>query len=141
MAALNTIDGDLVGVWISTNTVTPDYAEVVCAENTKVDGSADLKKKSTKCGVAKKTGPVDWTITGSGVHDSAPGTGKISADAMIALLQSGDEFLVKVAHTTAALVYRQGTAVLSKYSEDFSVGGFGEFDFTIDVIGDLDVVA
>lgn len=140
--ATNAIQGDLVGLFISTNLVTPAWKEIVCAENTGVDGSRDVNTRRTKCGVVKGFGPAAWTITGSGTHNSAPTTSQVSAQALIDAFQAETPILVKVVHATDdALYYRDGTGQITKYTEGANTGDPLSFDFTIDIEGDLVTVA
>jgi hypothetical protein len=139
--ATNEIQGDVVGLWITTvltGTVAADWKEVVCAENTGVDGSRDVNKKRTKCGVVKGYGPADWSINGTGANNSSPATGQVSSDDLAVYFQDGTDILVKVAHaTTEALYYRQGQGQITKFNEGANTGDPLSFDFTIDISGDL----
>lgn len=143
--ATNHIDGDLVGVFISEVLVTPlssDWKEIVCGMDVGLDGSSDVSTKRTKCGTIKNVGPAAWSITGTGTHNTVPGTDQVSAEKLIALFQNGTEILVKIVHaTTASLLYRQGSGQISKYSEKLSTGESAEFDFAIDVSGNLDLTS
>lgn len=135
----NEIQGDVVGVWASTDGGTT-WKEIVCAENTGVDGSRDVNSKRTKCGVIKGYGPASWQITGSGAANSAPGTGKASSQDLIGWFNDETPLTMKVAHATdAALYYRSGAGQLSKYTETANSGDAVAFDFTFDISGALTI--
>lgn len=143
--ATNAIQGDLIGLFISEVLVTPlttDWKEVVCGENAGLDGSRDVTSKKTKCGVIKGYGPTSWVITGSGTHNTAPGTTQISANKLISLFQGETEILVKLVYATdSSLYYRQGEGQITKYTEGANVGDPLSFDFTIEVTGIIDFTA
>jgi hypothetical protein len=136
--ATNEIQGDLVGLYFSTNLVTPDWKEVVCAENTGLDGTRDVNSKRTKCGVIKGFGPSAYSITGSGAANTTPGTGKMSADDILDLFQNETDVLVKMEHaTTAALYSRVGKGQVTRYSETANTGDVVSYDLTVDISGPL----
>lgn len=141
MSNVNAIQGDMVGLFVSTVLVSPqttDWKEVVCAENTGVSGSRDVNKKRTKCGVVKGFGPIDWQITGTGTLNSAPSTGQLSGNDLIALCQNETDVLVKVVHATTSTLYtRQGQGQFSKHTESANTGDPLSFDFTIEIEGNL----
>ena len=140
--ATNAIQGDLVALSISTNVTTPAYKEVVCSENSGLDGSADVNTKRTKCGVIKGVGPMAWTFTGSGAFNSIPGGSAMSAQELVTAAQDQTPILVKLAHATdATIYYRQGQGIISSYSETANSGDVVSYDFTIDIEGDLDVLS
>lgn len=136
------IEGKLVGVWISTNLTTPAYKEIVCGQDTGLDGSKNITTLETKCGTLKTAGPANWQLTGSGVANSEPGTNELSADELIGIMQGDTQVLVKLVHATdTALYYRQGTGTMTAYSESGSVSDSITFDFTIEIDGNLDTSA
>jgi hypothetical protein len=139
--ATNEIQGDLVGLFISTVLVSPlttDFKEVVCAENSGLDGSADVNTRRTKCGVVKGVGPMGWTVTGTGTNNSAPGTNQISANTLVSLAQNQTPVLVKMVHaTTSSLYTRIGQGIISRYAESANAGDPLGFDFTIDISGNM----
>lgn len=135
----NSLKGKEVFIHISTNLVTPAYSVLVCQINGGLSGSRDVNTQSTKCGVAKAGGEPNYQVTGSLAANTAPGTGEISADDLIALFESGDSFLFKLAHTTPANYYRAGTGFLSNYSETANDGETVNADFTIEVEGGIDI--
>jgi hypothetical protein len=134
------IDGKVVILYISTNTVTPAYDSVVC----KIDGglamTSNVNTVENSCGIAKARGAANYSITGSLAANTAPGTGELSAEDLIVLADSGAEFLWKYADDpTTPNLYRQGTGFFSSYSETYNYGDVVKADFTIDVIGSVDV--
>lgn len=136
------IQGDVVGIYISTNLVTPAYKEIICAENTGLDGSRDVNSRRTKCGIKKGYGPVSWTMTGTGTHETVLGVNQISAQELIGIVQNETDVLVKIAHVTdATLYYRQGQGQITSYSESANSGDPVTYDFTIDISGDLDITS
>lgn len=140
--ATNAIQGDLVGVFYSTNLVTPAWKEIVCAENTGTDGSRDVNTRRTKCGVVKGYGPAAWTITGSGTHNHTPGGSQGSADELATIFQDETPILVKVVHAVDDdLLYRSGQGQVTRFTESLNSGDPASFDFTIDIEGDLVLVA
>lgn len=137
--ATNTISSKLVVISISTDTVTPSYKSVVCSISKGLSGSADVTSQATDCGTAKSRGSVSWTIEGSFAANTSPSGTEMSHDDLIALMQSGDDFLFKLADSvTPANYYRQGTGFFSSYNESGEVNGYIQGDFTIEVKGDLD---
>jgi hypothetical protein len=139
--ATNEIQGDLVGLFISTDGGTTKL-EVVCAENSGVDGSRDVNSKRTKCGVIKGFGPASWTMTGSGVANTTPGTGKASAQTLIAAFQNETPLSIYLIHAVDdALYYREGAGQLSRYTETANTGDTVNFDFTFDIAGNLVIVS
>jgi hypothetical protein len=137
----NKIEGKLVGAFISTNLVTPAWKEIVCGQDTGIDGSKNITTLETKCGTLKTAGPANWQLTGSGVANTTPDSDEISADDLIDIMQGSGQVLVKLVHaTTAALYYRQGTGTMTAYSESGSVSDSITFDFTIEIDGNLDIV-
>lgn len=139
---VNSIKGKEVLLYISTNTTTPAYSILVCQINGGLSGSRDVNTQSTKCGTAKAGGEPNYTVTGSLAANTDPDTGEISADALIALFDSGDSFLFKIAHeTTPANIYRQGTGFFSSYNETYNDGEVVTADFTIEVEGGIDITA
>jgi hypothetical protein len=138
---VDNIDSEDVLMSISTNLVTPAYSEIVCLISGGLSGSREVTTQTTRCGTAKSGGSPNYTITGSLAVNSAPGGSEISADDLIALFDSGDSFLFKLAHaTTPADYYRQGTGFFSSYNETASEKGMVTADFTIEVEGSLDLV-
>jgi len=142
--ATNHIDGDLVGIWISTVLTSPqasDWDEIVCGMNVGLSGSGDVTTKRTRCGVIRTQGPFGWEITATGTHNTAPTAGaQVSADDLLTHAQSGTQLLVKVAHATdTSLLYRVGQATISSYDESINVGDSAEYDITFSVTGDLDI--
>lgn len=140
----NKIDGNLVGLYISTVLTSPsptDWKEVICGDNIGVDGSADVTARRTKCGVLKSVGPAAWQITGSLVADHTPATGKISADDLVGLFQNQTNVLVKAEYVNggSTLYLRQGQGQFSKYTEKSSSSDMVEADFTIDVSGNITI--
>lgn len=136
----NAIDGGIVTLSLSTNLVTPAYLTVVCSINGGLSGSADVTTNDNKCGTSKARGNTNWTIDGSFEANHTPGVTEMSADKLIALMESGAEFLFRIQdETTPGNYFRSGRGFFSSYNETFNnkekVGG----DFTIDVIGSLDI--
>lgn len=138
----NSIEGRGVILSISTNLVTPAYKEVVCSIDNGLSGTRDVNTQSTKCGVIKGKGQPNYTITGSLAANHTPESDEVSADELIALFDSGANFLFKLADaTTPANYYRQGTGFFSDYNETANDGSNVEADFTIEVIGSLDITS
>lgn len=135
----NNLDGKDVFIHISTNLVTPAWSLLVCQINGGLNGSRDVQTQQTKCGTAKSAGSPNYQLTGSLAANSTPDTGEISADDLIALFESGDSFLWKLAHTTPANYYRSGTGFFSSYNETANDGEMVQADFTIDVEGGVDI--
>jgi hypothetical protein len=138
----NNIKGDEVILSISTNLDTPAYLDIVCSIDNGLSMSRDITTTVTKCGTDKAGGAANSTITGSFVANTDPESDEMSADALIALMDSGDNFLFKMAHVdTPANYYRQGTGFFSAYNETANANDSVKGDFTIDVVGSLVVTA
>jgi hypothetical protein len=133
----NSIEGSLVTLSISTNLVTPAYLSVVCAINNGLSSSADVTTVDTKCGTSKSRGSANYTSDGSFVANHTPGAGEMSADAMIALMDSGANFLFKMEDVDGNY-YRAGTGFFSSYNETANNKENVQGDFTIEVIGSVD---
>lgn len=143
--AINQINGDLVGLWISTvltNPATTDWKEVVCSTNTQLQGSASTTTTNTKCGTIKTRSNPAWTVTGSGVTNSTPTTGQVSGTDMVGFFQDNTPILIKMAHVTdTALFYREGQGTVGTYSEKADTGVEVTFDFTLEITGSLTLTA
>jgi hypothetical protein len=136
---VNSIDGSLVILSISTNTTTPAYKEVVCSINNGLSGSRDVKATQTKCGTAKSPGSPNYTLSGNFAANKTPGATEISHEVLAGLFDSGADFLFKLAHITAPTdYYRQGTGFLSSYNETANNGEVVQGDFTVEVKGSPD---
>jgi hypothetical protein len=136
--------GSVVGVAIATDLVTPVYKDVVCSkDDIGVNGTTTGGQEiATRCGVYKAAGTAGWQIVGSGVGNKVLSGTEMSINEMAALFQSKDPFLVRVQdNDTPANYYRQGQGTMSDYKETSSQDGIIAFDFTIDISGDLDLVA
>lgn len=138
---VNSIKGKDVIIAISTNLVTPAWLTIVCRINGGLGGTRDVQTQSTTCGTAKSPGEPNYTITGSGLANTTPGGSEMSAEELIALFESGDSFLWKMASLTPADYYRSGTGFLSNYNETTNDGENVGFDFTIEVEGGVDISA
>lgn len=138
---VNHLKGKDVGISISTNLVTPAYKLAVCRINGGLSGTRDVQTQSTTCGVSKSAGEPNYTITGSIMVNTSPGGSELSHEELIALFDSGDDFLFKVEHSTPADYYRQGTGFLSNYSETYNDGENVLAEFTIEVQGTIDVTS
>jgi hypothetical protein len=137
---VDNIKADDVLLSISTNLVTPAYSTLVCLINGGLSGSRDVTTQSTRCGTAKAGGAPNYTISGSLAANANPGGSEMSADDLIALFESGDSFLFKLAHaSTPANYYRQGTGFLSSYNETANDKEMVTADFTIEVEGSIDI--
>lgn len=140
----NSIDGKVVTLAISTDTVTPSYKNVVCSKDDigvsgTVSGASEI---NTRCGVRKSAGTAGWEITGSAVANTTLSGTEMSHNEVAALFQTQASFLVRVQDEgTPANYYRQGQGVLSDYKETASIDGVVGFDFTIAISGDLDLDA
>lgn len=135
----NSIEGSVVTLSISTNLVTPAYKDVVCAINNGLSSSADVTTVDTKCGSSKARGSASYTLDGSFVANHTPGGSEMSADDLIALMDSGANFLFKMEDTgTPANYYRAGTGFFSSYNETANNKENVQGDFTIEVIGSVD---
>lgn len=138
----NSIPGKLVGLFISTVLDVPVWKEVVCGQDVGVEGSKDVTTVRTKCGVLKTAGDPSWNITGSGVANHTPGATELSADELITILQGDTDVLVKLEHATDdAIYYRQGQGIMTAYSESAGESDPISFDFTIEISGNLTIVA
>lgn len=139
----NHIKGNLVKLEIATNpdATTPTYKTVVCGEDVGLDASKDVTTRRTKCGVIKTAGDASWTATGSGVANHTPGSGEMSADEMAAVMQGDTDVLFRMVHEVdGALYYRQGRGIMTAYGESAGVDDPLEFDFTLEVSGNLILV-
>lgn len=140
--AVTKIEGKLVGLFISTNIAVPAYKEVICSTGHSMEGTRDTSSVATKCGIYKSKGLPNYTIPVSGLGDATPDAGKMSADQLLELFDSGDDFLWKTVHATDdALIYRQGQGYFSGYSEEYPAEGYMTFDGTIEVEGNIVIVA
>lgn len=138
----NKIAGNLVGVWVSTNLVTPDWKEIVCGQDANLDGSKDVTTTKTKCGVIKTASDPSWSFSGSGILNHTPGAAELSSDELIEILQGDTDVLVKLEYATDdTLYYREGQGVMTAYSETSDTDNPVSFDYTIEVSGDLTLVA
>lgn len=135
----NSIQATQVVMYISTNTVTPDYKAVVCSINNGLKGTREVTTTSTKCGTAKAGGSPAYTIDGSLAANTAPSGTEMSHNELIALFESGAQFLWKLAHiSTPANYYRQGAGFFSAYNETANDKENVLADFTIEVEGGVD---
>lgn len=140
--ATNEIQGDVVGLFLSTNLVTPAWKEVVCAENTGLDATRDVNTKRVKCGVIKGFGPPAYSISGSGAFNSAPSGTQVSSNEILGYMDAETPVLVKIAHiTSGSIIYREGQGQITKLTEGFNSGDVVVFDFTVDISGGLTLVA
>jgi hypothetical protein len=138
----NNIKGEKVVLSISTNLETPAYLDIVCSIDNGLSLSRDVTTTNTKCGTSKAGGSSNVTVTGSFEANTAPEVTEMSAEELIALAISGDNFLWKMAHIdTPADYYRQGTGFFSSYNETANTSDSVKGDFTIEVLGDLDVTS
>ena len=138
--AVTKIEGKLVLVQISTNTVVPSYSTIVCATDSSLDGSNDVTRTKTKCGDLVSVSDTAWSLTGSGIASATPGAGELSIDELIAIMENGAEVLVKVAHATdTSIIYRQATAVPVSYTETHNEGELVSFDYGFEISGNLDI--
>jgi hypothetical protein len=133
--ASKTIDGKL-NLSIATNLTTPVYKSVVCKIDSGLSGSADVNTVVTACGTAKARASSNYTVTGSLAANTTPGSTEMSSDDLIAIFDSGADFLWKLDDGTS--YYRQGTGFLSSYNETVNTGDVVRADFTIDVKGSVD---
>jgi len=137
----NSVTGNVLGLWISTNLTVPAWKEIVCGTDIGLDGSKDVTTTRTKCGVIKSAGDTSWTITGSGVANHTPLTGEVSADELIAVMQGTTDVLVRYQDdTTPANMYRGGQGIMTAYSENAGTDDPVVFDFTIELNGALTIV-
>lgn len=136
----NVISGSVVTLKISTNLVTPAYKTIVCAINSGLSGSADVTTTDNKCGTSKARGSINWTVDASFEANHTPGGTEMSADELIALMSSGANFLFQMQdEVTPANYYRSGTAFFSSYNETANNKENVQGDFTMEVIGDVDI--
>jgi predicted secreted protein len=138
----NKIASNNVLVAISTALDTPDYKDIVCGQDVSIDWSKDITTLRTKCGVIKSAGEPSVTISGTGVANHTPDTGELSADELAGIMQGDTDVLIRVQDdTTPANYYRQGRGIMTAYAESADLDGSVTFDFTIEVSGELDLVA
>lgn len=134
--AADNIDGKLVVMSISTNLDTPSYKSVVCKVDNGLAGTRNVQTVETACGTAKAGGSPNYTVTGSLAANTNPGGTEMSADDLIALFESGDDFLFKL--DDGADYYRQGQGFFSAYNETANTGDVVRADYTIEVKGSVD---
>lgn len=142
--ALTKIEGSLIGTWISFDLVTPAWKEIVCAEESSgLTGGSTVNTRRTKdCGPLKSVAFDGWTMTGAGVANATPTVTEVSADDLVTTTQDATKVLVKMAHKTDDDVYyRQGAGYFSAYSEEAPEGDAVGFDYTIEIDGNLTIVA
>lgn len=141
--ATNQVIADVLGLWYSTVLDTPVWIEIVCGDAFSIAGSTDVNTKKTFCGVIKTVSPPDFTISGSGVANTAPDAGtQGSANEIMGLFQAQTPVKLKIAYRTGtSLIYRttNGTAYLSSYNETYNVGEAVAFDFEFSVSEDFDL--
>lgn len=139
--ATNEVQGDLIGLFISSVLVTPlttDWKEVLCNENLGLDGSRDVNTKRTKCGPVKGFGPPSWTVQFTGTYNTTPGTNKISAQELAAFFQNETPLLLKMVHATTAATYtRIITGQITKYTEGANTGDAVNYDVTFEGQGSV----
>lgn len=138
-AVTDSLDGSAVLLSISTNLTTPVYKTLVCAINNGLKGTRNVTSKSSKCGTAKSAGEPNYTLDGSFVANKTPLSTEMSHEAMIALFDSGADFLFKLADAvTPTNYFRQGQGFLSSYNETANNEDTVDGDFTIEVKGSPD---
>ena len=139
----NSIKSSALILSISTNLDTPAYSSVVCMLSAELSGSRDVTTVSTWCGSSKAGGTPNWTFSGELVLNTDPDPDdELSSAQLIALFESGDNFLWKLAHaTTPADYFRSGTGFLSSYSESAPEDDTIRSSFTVEVIGAVDATS
>lgn len=136
----NSVQGRLLGLWVSTDGGTT-FKEVVCSTDVGVDASADVSELTTRCGVLKSKGATSWEITGSGAANTDPDNDELSADDLADIMQGDDNVIVRIQdNTTPANYFRQGTGLMTAYSESAGATDTVAFDLTISISGDLTLV-
>lgn len=141
--AVEQLNSNDIGIFISTNTVTPALKEIVCGENIRISFAMDVKKKNTKCGVLKSTSVPDYSMDFTGAANTTPTSGsEISAQELATIADAGDAIYVVVKHRAdPTKYYRQGIGYLSKYDEDIPEGDLVSFSGTIDITGAIDLTS
>lgn len=139
-SAADNIQARLVAFSISTNLVTPAYKMIVCRINGGLSATAEVTTQDTTCGTSKARGSANYQVTGSFEANKNPGVSEMSADELIALMESGAEFLWKAEDTTPDY-YRAGQGFFSSYNETFNNKESVLGDFTIEVNGSVDTTA
>lgn len=131
-----------VGLFISTNTVTPVYKEIVCGTDITLEGSIEVTKVSTKCGPVISVGEPEFTASAGGAANVTPGGTELSSTELLAIFQAGQDVLVQIKdRVDPTKFYRQGTAKMSSYTEDLPESGLVTFDISFDFAGVLDVTS
>lgn len=139
--AITKIAGKLVKLQISTDGGTT-FKTVVCAEDSNLDGSTEVNSRDTKCGVLKSFGNTSWTLTGSGVANATPEATEVSADEILTMFQDTTTVNFKITHDTGdTIIYRTGAGSFSAYSESHPSADLVDFDYTLEVDGDIDISA
>jgi hypothetical protein len=133
--AVETLEGSVVSLSISTNITTPDYKEMVCAEETSISGSRDINKRKTKCGTDVKISEPEYVVNGSGAAKKTPATGELSANELQSIFDNGTLVLVKVTDDDGYT--RIGQGYMTSYNETANEGEAVGFDFQIDIQGSV----
>lgn len=141
--AVETLKNNEIGVYISTDLVTPAYKEVVCGTDITVDSSKDINKKKSKCGTHTAVSEPEYTVSFGGVANLTPtALTEISAQELAVIDQSTTPVLVKVEHRTDPTKYhRSGQGYISSYTENLALDDTMDFDIEFAVDGDLDLTS
>jgi len=112
---------------------------VVCGTDLTIDGSKDTTTTTTKCGTLKAQGSASWTMSGSFIGNSTPGTNEISITDLLILFQNGTPVLAKAEHvTTPGIASYTATGTFSAYTISAGVDDNLSADWTLEVDGDID---
>lgn len=143
--AVKKIEGELIGLLISTVLVNPqaaDWKEVVCSEDLSVEGTRNTSSRVTRCGTLKSKGIPSYSFPIAGVANATPEAGQVSADDLMSYFQNGTDLLIKLVHKDdATIYYRQGQGFLSGYTEEVPVEDVVGFSGTVEIDGNLTLVA
>ncbi len=133
--------GNLIKLYLRENGSTASFGYVVCNEDLTLDGTSDEISRPTKCGVLKAAGTPSYEIPYSGVANFAPDAGQISEATLAEWFQDGTtlDFVFGDSATSAVIIDRSGTGVITAHSVTSPVDDLVGFEGTFSVSGNLTI--
>ena len=136
------IQGKDIDLYIST-VLTPGsevWKKLICLETLDVNWSRAVNKRQTRCGTKVGLGVLDVQITGTGVADDAPAAGEVSIKEMEGFINGSTQVAVKANHATTSKYFVGGLGYLTAHSETAPSDNTLDFNFTLDLVGTIDLV-
>lgn len=137
---MTTLAGSAVTIEISTNLTTPSWKVLVCREDVTVTLGGDINRRNTACGQVIGLGPTTFAASGTAVAETAPTSGQISMEDIIALKVNRTPVLVQVwDNGTGAALYVSSSAYFGDLSIGVPVDNAVDFDFSLEGYGAVDI--